>query len=77
MKPIAWAWRRHWRQLVTGAARHWPRHKKTARHRRQARVQLRCPACLLFIRDLCDVQPDPCGLCPACCPGHRPKEPQR
>ncbi len=73
--PIAWAWRRGWRRLLALAKRRLEaarkaRAGKPKRRRATNPRQPRCSSCRLYVRQLCVQQPDPCGVCPTCCPGH-------
>jgi hypothetical protein len=72
--PTAWAWRRGWRRLVAlakgrlAAARK-ARASKPKRRGTNPR-QPRSSSCRQYVRQLCVQLPDPCGVCPRCCPGH-------
>lgn len=71
--PTAWALRRFLRRLHSRITRWRATRRPKPRTKRRATdpQQKRCPGCDLFIRAYCRRTPDPCGFCPACCPGHR------
>lgn len=73
--PLAWAMRRTSRRLVLRVKAVRAKRKTTTKKRRATnRRQPWCPACQLFVKRFCITLPEPCGVCPTCCPGHPKKE---